>query len=71
MPAIGDSWARCRTLACGRIDITASGTLDGYNADSAVKFAKTDAAFKMTGLIVAPGVSPMGSPADCGYAALR
>ncbi|NKR92250.1 hypothetical protein GS483_08950 [Rhodococcus hoagii] len=53
-------WARCRTRACGPNDIITSGTLDGYTADSAVRIDKTDAAFKMTGLIVAPGVSPIG-----------
>ncbi|MCA1007441.1 hypothetical protein LCL87_17120 [Rhodococcus hoagii] len=54
------SWARCRTLACGPNDIIASGTIDGRTAFSAVKIAKTDIAFKMTGLLVDPGVSPIG-----------
>ncbi|MDH6283113.1 hypothetical protein [Prescottella agglutinans] len=61
-PDAGDrgSWARCRTLACSPNDTIASGTLDGGTAFSAVKIEKTDAAFKMTGLLVAPGVSPIG-----------
>lgn len=54
------SWARCRTLACAPNDIIASGTLDGNGIVGAVKIEKTDAAFKMAGLQLSPGVSPIG-----------
>ncbi|MDH6678461.1 hypothetical protein M2284_002664 [Rhodococcus sp. LBL1] len=54
------SWARCQTLACGPNDIIASGTLDGYSEAIAVEIQPKDAAFRMTGLQVSPGVSPIG-----------
>lgn len=55
------SWARCRTLACGPNDIIASGTIDGdSNYIGALEIGKHDVAFKMTGLLVSPGVSPIG-----------
>lgn len=55
------SWTRCRTLACGPNDVISSGTIDGGSTFvGAIEVLPTDAAFKMTGLQLSPGVSPIG-----------